>query len=130
MGFHIGPILLPANSPIYESWVDENIKIFRGTGKGHVEPLACSSEFYEIPEENTTLITFTYCGLIGDEAPFYLKLMRTIPMVDLIIAGGFSLLTADHATEWFNEKLGSENSNNMLYEHQITPNNSIAKLNE
>lgn len=128
MGFHVGPILLPSNSPIYESWINENIKIFRGTGKGHVEPLACSTEFIETPDKNTTFVTFTYCGVIGDEAPFYLKLMRTIPMVNQIIAGGFSLLTADHATGWFNLKLGSENSKDMLYQNNSSSKKDIAGL--
>ncbi len=107
MGFHIGPISLPVETPINEFWIGENIKSFYGTADGHLAPAVYGSEFINIPEDQSSFFVVTLGSQIGDKAPFYLKLLKGVPMSDLMIVGGFTLLTADYGTVWLNNKLAA-----------------------
>ncbi len=104
--FKLGPLPLIAQAPIYESWINENIKIFHGNDEADLKPVAAGMEFIDIPQDNSTLFAFTFGGIICDEAPFYLKLLRYIPSADKILSGGFSLLTVDNAADWLHTKFG------------------------
>lgn len=100
MGLNIGPISVPVESPIREIWLKDNIKTFTGTKDGHIAPLICGTEFLPGATPQTTLVAITFGGQIGDKAPFIFRLLRGVPMADLMIAGGFTMLTADHAAEY------------------------------
>ena len=103
---NMGPIFISIKNDINTEWLDKNTMVFEETEDSDMSPSAGGWEFIPYDDGEQTMMVFTQGAKIGDNASFFVKVMRGIPLSDLIISMHSAITIIEKQHPWLLEQLG------------------------
>ena len=107
----VGPINIKIDNQLTRNWMNENIMLFENYG-GDLDPLLGAWEFLPVIDDShkqeQTMVVFTAANEIADSAGWLLKMMRNIPMNDLIIAMYMGMTLLEKQEPWVRTEIASK----------------------
>jgi len=108
LAVRIGPFHLPVDIYLIQEEVDDNRMRFYTADHSYMYPLMGHIEYVELPDDEGTIVSVNFGGVVGPEASFLFKMARYLPFHNVLIAAAYATVTADSMEGWVVERVAKD----------------------
>lgn len=106
----VGPVNIKVDNALVPEWANENTMLFQNHDGGDLDPLVGAWEYLPVEakangEPDSTMVILTAANEIGDDAGFLLKMMRKLPLTDLIMSLYMGMTLLEKQDPWIREQI-------------------------